>query len=47
MWGFSLSVGLITGCMLGLEFVAGENVLIVDLLIVRLEVEWFNEDDLA
>ena len=44
MWGFSISLGLITGAMVGVELVAGENLLVIDLGIVRVFIEWFNED---
>jgi len=40
MTAFSVGFQFITGCMLGCEFVAGEDVFIIDLFIVRIIIEW-------
>lgn len=46
MKGFSVGVGLITGFMVGLEFPAEEGrLLIVDLGIIRIFIEWFSEEE--
>ena len=42
MKGFSISVGLITGCCVGIEF-PESNLLVLDFLIVRVYIEWFDE----
>ena len=44
MTAFSVGLQFITGCMLGCELVAGEDTLIIDLLIIRIIIAWETGD---